>query len=168
MNTKSKAEQIRAYLKKKGLYKELNAPESAELNDTIDGIISQGSEPVGYLVDNEFISSDDIKVHYLSLEWHKDNAISLYTSPVPTDIDGLLKENKDLTDALSLRTIAYDQLVEIDVECKKVKSQLSEAVVVLEELYRRDNFEHPTDSCNCNCCIIRNCLEFLYKTEKES
>ena len=45
MNTKSKAEQIRAYLKKKGLYKELNAPESAELNDTIDAILSQGSEP---------------------------------------------------------------------------------------------------------------------------
>ena len=61
-------------------------------------------------------------------------------------------------------TLALEKL---DAKLSTKDKQLSEAVNVLEELYRRDNFEHPTDSCNCNCCIIRNCLAFLSKTEKE-
>ena len=80
-------------------------------------------------------------------------------------IESLIKEVKLV---VKERDLTYKSEKSLYAQRDSLKSRLSEAVVVLEELYRRDNFEHPTDSCNCNCCIIRNCLAFLSKTEKES
>ena len=137
MNTKSKAEQI-----------------GWIITDTRNNII----------VDNIYNTQSG----EMLLEQYKDSqARKIDPYYDKSTIDGLLKRIEELEGVLKLRTICYDELAIAGNTIQRLKSQLSEAVELLD---RRKTKDGKLDVVGLMDWLneVHDFLESLSKTEKES